>query len=108
MRVACAPYIDRKTLPSRMCRELRVAAEPRDTSQEASTVIGADMRFGQQCSANTPRACACQNLVKGRMSCVGQRWSAEGGIVRVTAFRVRIFIDRCDDLWRTPADRLVA
>ena len=50
----------------------------------------------------------CKNLVKGRMACVGQRWGVENGIERMTALRVRIFNERYDDLWQTPADRLAA
>jgi len=41
----------------------------------------------------------CKNLVKGRMSCVGQRWDVEKGIERIVALRVRIFNQRWDDLW---------
>ena len=50
----------------------------------------------------------CKNLIKGRMSCVGQRWDANNGIERMTALRVRIFNQRYDDLWKTPAERLAA
>ena len=50
----------------------------------------------------------CKNLVKGRMACVGQHWGVEDGIERMTALRVRIFNDRYDDLWKTPAERLAA
>lgn len=42
----------------------------------------------------------CKNLIKGRMSCVGQRWGAEKGIEQMTALRVRIFNERWDDLWQ--------
>ena len=41
----------------------------------------------------------CKNLVKGRLSCVGQRWDEEKGIERMVALRVRIFNDRWNDLW---------
>lgn len=41
----------------------------------------------------------CKNLVKGRMSCVGQRWDSEKGIERMVCLRVRLFNKRFDDLW---------
>ena len=41
----------------------------------------------------------CKNLVKGRMSCVGQRWDSEKGIKRMLSLRVRLFNKRLDDLW---------
>lgn len=50
----------------------------------------------------------CKNLIKGRMSCVGQRWGVEEGIEQMTALRVRIFNGRYDDLWKTQAERLAA
>ena len=50
----------------------------------------------------------CKNLIKGRMSCVGQRWGVEEGIEQMTALRVRIFNQRYNDLWKTQAERLVA
>ena len=50
----------------------------------------------------------CKNLVKGRMSCVGQRWSGEGGIERMVALRTRIFNERYEDLWLPLTDRAAA
>ncbi|MCX8037088.1 MAG: hypothetical protein N3D11_08605 [Candidatus Sumerlaeia bacterium] len=41
----------------------------------------------------------CKNLIKGRMDLVGQRWDADNGIERMTAFLVRLFNNRFDDLW---------
>lgn len=49
----------------------------------------------------------CKNLIKGRMSCVGQRWG-EAGIEGMAALRVRIFNQRYEDLWENPDELRVA
>jgi len=41
----------------------------------------------------------CKNLIKGRMSCVGQRWDSQEGIENMAVLRTRIFNDKYDDLW---------
>ncbi len=41
----------------------------------------------------------CKNLIKGRMSCVGQRWDGEEGIENMAALRTRIFNEKFADLW---------
>jgi len=44
----------------------------------------------------------CKNLVKGRLSCVGQRWETEKGIERMVALRVRLFNNCWDDISGIP------